>query len=1170
MLTKTRWLTLVALAGAGVLALTWGCSEDSPLVPGRCSVDAEALEFGKIVVGESGSRAFTVSNSGQLPLAIDVELADETCGFAIVEGAGAAELGPGAERVVTVRFAPAARETLACAIAIGGGCADVACTGIGDAPPSCVVTPDSIDFGEVSTGFARDIPVTISNAGGGTLTGSVVLAGACADFAVRGDGLYSLAGGESREIQIRFAPALEVASACSVAVGNGGDCGTVSVRGMGGPPPVCAVSPAALDFGNVLVGDTLGLSFEITNQGGGRLEGAVSLPIYCRDFFFAGEIEYDLGASESQSFTIRFQPIFQNAQSCTVEIGARGCSDVPIAGFGEPLPRCEIDSIALDFGAVPVGAYSDRALLVWNEGGSILYGAPFIDGICPQFTIVSAGSFALAAFETTAVTVRFTPNALGVLSCALDLGNPDCFDLVELVGAGLGAPVCEPSADTLDFGTVAAGGTSDRTFSFRNAGLAALSGSVSESCEEFEIVGDPDYDLGPGGAREFTLRFSPVGDGARTCAIDGGHASCPALTAVGRGFVAPDCEIAPATLAFGAVPLGESADLILTIRNAGGDTLSGAVALPESCAEFTILGEPGYELAANESAAVAIRFTPGAIESRSCVVETGAGLCGDVLAIGSGAFATSCSLSATLLEFGAVPLGAIEERTFSISNRGVSPLVGSVSLGGACPGFSLASKPGYVIGQGQTESFTVQFSPSAEGVTICRIETGADSCPDITAIAEGFAPPVCSLSAATLDFGPVPTGSSADLAFSITNTGGGVLTGTVSEACAEFSIQGDATYSLGAQEAQQFVVRFAPATLGAKNCAIDAGSDSCAAIAASGEGTLPPACAVFPDVIDFGSATAGDSVDAVFSITNTGGGILSGTVSEACAEFTLVGEPGYSLAANASQDFTLRFKPTSSGGKLCAVQTGATACADVAASGTGLGAPECSVTVSAIDFGPVTIGDCVERIFTIRNTGETEFSGNVALSCAADFSIIANGGAFTLSPTETRNVTLRYRPAAVEGDSCTVSLGSICGEIPLVGAGAQPPVCSIEPLALDFGAVAVGDTAELSFTITNTGSDTLTNQGAGPILVVGCSEFSVLGDTSYRLGPGQSKAFVVRYTPLDTAPDACVASVPGSVAGYCPFPPPPSDLCENVVCSGTGVAPATERARVPGAEGASP
>jgi hypothetical protein len=77
-----------------------------------------------------------------------------------------------------------------------------------------------------------------------------------------------------------------------------------------------------------------------------------------------------------------------------------------------------------------------------------------------------------------------------------------------------------------------------------------------------------------------------------------------------------------------------------------------------------------------------------------------------------------------------------------------------------------------------------------------------------------------------------------------------------------------------------------------------------------------------------------------FDISNTGGGTLSGTVSEACAEYSLVGDATYSLTAGQSKTFTVRFAPTSAGVKNCTVETGNGACVDVSCTGTGEEGPE--------------------------------------------------------------------------------------------------------------------------------------------------------------------------------------------------------------------------------------
>src|SRR5207245_868717 len=65
----------------------------------------------------------------------------------------------------------------------------------------------------------------------------------------------------------------------------------------------------------------------------------------------------------------------------------------------------------------------------------------------------------------------------------------------------------------------------------------------------------------------------------------------------------------------------------------------------------------------------------------------------------------------------------------------------------------------------------------------------------------------------TVDFGSVVVGQSADRSFTVTNTGGGTLTGAASTS-APFSIVAGGSFSLGAGASQVVVVRFTPTTVG--------------------------------------------------------------------------------------------------------------------------------------------------------------------------------------------------------------------------------------------------------------------------------------------------------------------------------------------------------------------
>ncbi len=81
--------------------------------------------------------------------------------------------------------------------------------------------------------------------------------------------------------------------------------------------------------------------------------------------------------------------------------------------------------------------------------------------------------------------------------------------------------------------------------------------------------------------------------------------------------------------------------------------------------------------------------------------------------------------------------------------------------------------------------------------------------------------PTCAVSGDT-DFGQVPVGSSKDLRFTITNTGAGVLVGSVSAPCAYFGLIGaDLSYALLRGEEKPFTLRFSPPQAGEYSCNVE-------------------------------------------------------------------------------------------------------------------------------------------------------------------------------------------------------------------------------------------------------------------------------------------------------------------------------------------------------------
>jgi hypothetical protein len=540
-----------------------------------------------------------------------------------------------------------------------------------------------------------------------------------------------------------------------------------------------------------------------------------------------------------------------------------------------------------------------------------------------------------------------------------------------------------------------------------------------------------------------------------------------------------------------------------------------------------------------------------------------------------------CDVDPTSLDFGTVTLGDSADLTFSISNIGGGTLSGTVSE--TCDDYYLVGDVTYSLTSGQSKDFTVRFKPLSAGVKNCTVETGAETCADVSCTGTGEEAPVCGVDPTSLDFGTVTLGDSADLTFSISNTGGGTLSGTVSEACDDYYLVGDLTYSLTSGQSKDFTVRFKPLSAGVKNCTIETGNETCADVSCTGTGEEAPVCVVDSTSLDFGTVTVGDSADLTFSISNTGGGTLSGTVSETCDDYYLVGDLTYSLTSGQSKDFTLRFKPLSAGVKNCTVETGEDACADVSCTGTGEEAgpvhfvfkdntgDSYSIVVDSAFLDAVELEDG-DEIGVFDDT-----SGAGGLLCVgasvyrpADLPIpLVAWKDDPLTPEQdgyTAGDTMYFRVwssnQSREEEACadyTVGDGhfesGIFSQLWLQAPGPCAPVCLVDSTSLDFGTVSIGDSLDLTFSISNTGGGTL----SGTVSET-CDDYYLVGDVSYSLTSGQSKDFTVRFKPssagvinctIETGDDAC-ADVNCTGTGQGNYPAAPSDcaasddLCDRV------------------------
>jgi hypothetical protein len=693
-------------------------------------------------------------------------------------------------------------------------------------------------------------------------------------------------------------------------------------------------------------------------------------------------------------------------------------------------PVCDMDTGALDFNVATIGGSDSQTFTITNVGGGTLAGS--VSETCDEFT-VSPGSYSLGAGEFETFTVTYTPTDCGDDLCVID--TDALCDVVECTGFGPSAPICEVIPTELAFSVATIGGSDTKTFTITNIGCGQLMGDVTEMCDEFGVSPEV-YDLGPGEFETFTVTYTPEDCGDDQCTIDTDEA-CTDVVCTATGPNTPKCEVIPTALAFNVGTIGGSDAQCFTVTNIGCGQMSGD--LTESCAEFTILPE-NYDLGPGESQVVTVTYSPVDCGDDGCTIDTGLpceDLPGDVVCTATGPSTPICEVSPTNLSFNVGTIGGSDSRNFTITNIGCGVLTGSISW--FCDEFEVYPTVrslvpnGYSLGPGESMEFTVTYTPADCGDDQCEIDTDVP-CANVMCTTTGPGCPDCAVDPTSLIFSVPTIGGSDSKTFTITNVGGGVLAGSVTESCDEFTVT-PGSYNLGPGEFVTFTVTYTPMDCGDDQCEIETGAD-CANVMCGATGPNTPVCAVVPTTLNFSVTSPGGSDSLPFTITNTGCGQLVGDLFEECDEFDVV--PGsYNLGPGQSETFMVTYTPEDCGNDQCTIDTGLPCeqAGDVVCNGAGPGCPACAVDPTSLTFNVPTIGGSDSQTFTIMNVGGGILSGTVTESCD-EFTVAP--GSYNLAPGEYVTFTVTYTPQDAGDDQCTIDTDLPCVDVTCDATG---PAC---------------------------------------------------------------------------------------------------------------------------------
>lgn len=317
---------------------------------GQVAANPASLSFGSVQMGSSKSLSVTVTNSGGSSVTIS-QATTSGPGFSLAPASLPITLGAAQNTTFSVTFTPQSAGSASGNLTVTSNASNptlnVPLSGSAAGPGQLTPTPSSLAFGNVPVGGSLPLSVQIANSGGSSVTVS--------QASVSGTG-FSLAPlslpatlgvGQNLTVGVTFTPISAGAASGSLTVSSNGSNPTLNVglSGTGSSPGTLTITPAAVNFGNVVVGtnqaqtatlSASGSSVTVNSVGGTTSEFSVTgltLPV-------------TIAAGQSLSITERFAPQTSGSASTTISFGSNaGNSPLTqaLSGTGTPAPQHSVD-----------------------------------------------------------------------------------------------------------------------------------------------------------------------------------------------------------------------------------------------------------------------------------------------------------------------------------------------------------------------------------------------------------------------------------------------------------------------------------------------------------------------------------------------------------------------------------------------------------------------------------------------------------------------------------------------------------------------------------------------------------------------------------------------------------------------------------------------------------
>ena len=899
----------------------------------------------------------------------------------------------------------------------------------------------------------------------------------------------------------------------------------------------------------------------------------------------------------------------------------------------EPVPILELRPDALVYGEVEVQAERVLTVRLRNVGSAELtIDRLQIEGAAAfRFRRPPAAPVIVSAGSEVSVDIGYTPTAVGVDRATLRVesdAQQGAVVTVPLIGeaAPMPAPQMELSHTALDFGDVQLGDSRTQAIVVRNSGTAPLTVSAVTipSDAGFQLQQAPALPvvLPNDGEFELLLSFAPPRRG-RLRGVMRLHSDAPrepilAVALRGVGVEAPMPEIAaePSVIEFGQAQINASdADALpitrtLELRNIGAaDLIVTAIRVNSARGrEFEIPRLPSFPLTIIPGAVLPleVHYTPtllgsvtGAARVRSNATNVDNDLRIALNGIGVDQRAPKLDLSATVLDFGDVDVGAARRLSLDVTNLGNGELeIRRLALQSAGQVYQLLRPPGtpFTLPPGGARSLTAQFQPDKaryETATL-RIDSNEADQPRHRVSLRGqgvLAPmPKMVVSPTAVAFGDVQVGATSSIEVKVSNPGMAPLQITDVEGTVllakEFKLRQTLPLPVTVQPNAEwaFDVLFQPQQVGSSTGTLrlrgSAADTPVLTVPLHGVATPQPLpkMKVSSQTLDFGETQVGASKTQRVDIKNEGSADLDISdlrlTAQSSGDFRIVKAPQTPVAVVPGSEVRVRIRHTPSApGAASGVlrwRSSDPAQPVTRVSLNGMGkpepAPQIDVSPLALAFGQVQTNSSQTVTFTVGNPGTATLI-LTALTLDSQVFHVPNAKdlPIPIPPQGMAQIAVSYQPTAAGADTGVLSIehnspAASAVMLTLSGSAIPEPKPRVDAvsLAVDFDRVQIGSSREMEIRMSNTGAAPLDvmdvsidggpddafilTENPAPVAVVEGAGFSA----KVLFTPPRPGAFSGALTVMSNAENTPTLSISLSGEGL-PLPAPQIDVTPSIL-----------------------